>query len=82
MDATRVQSLRNLHRPQCGDRLVQRAGRHFHTALRAPVYVGEVDTLTCPTGHPLPDRQELYDHRDRLGFPAGAPVAEVVPPVG
>ena len=80
MDATWIHSLHNLHCPTCDRRLVQRAGRHFHSVVGSPVYVGEVGTLSCPEGHPLPERQELYDYRSRRGHAAAASVAEVGPP--
>jgi hypothetical protein len=82
MDAIWVQSLHNLHCPNCDRRLVQRAGRHFHTELHAPIYVGEVGTLSCPDGHPLPCRQQLYDYRAQRGHAPSAPVVEVLPPTG
>ena len=82
MGAVLIQSLHNLHCPRCDSRLVQRAGRRFHSELQTRVYVGEVGTLACPEGHTLPDRQELYDYRERQGYPAIAPVSEIGPPVG
>jgi hypothetical protein len=75
-----IQSVHNLHCPTCGRRLVQRAGRYAVPARRRPVYVGEVGTLACRSGHPLPDRESLYAHRDRIGVPWTAPVREVAPP--
>jgi len=80
MDALWVQSLHNLHCPQCDHRLVQQAGRHFHRAREAFVYVGQVGTLACPTGHVLPDREELYAYRTHRGHAPSAPVTEVAPP--
>jgi hypothetical protein len=80
MDAIWIQSLHNLHCPHCDNRLVQLAQRHFHSLLGSPVYVGEVGTLSCPGGHPLPDRRELYDYRTRQGHATAASVSEVVPP--
>jgi hypothetical protein len=81
MDATWIHSLHNLHCPKCDSRLVQLAGRHFHSQLGSPVYVGQVGTLSCPQGHPLPDRRELYEYRARHGYAVAASVSEVVPPV-
>ncbi|MGY1710530.1 hypothetical protein ACI8AC_13590 [Geodermatophilus sp. SYSU D00758] len=72
--------MHNLHCPECGRRLVQRAGRYEVPARPHPVYVGEVGTLRCPERHPLPDREALYAHRDELGVPWQAPVREVAPP--
>lgn len=80
MDEVWVQSLHNLHCPRCDRRLVQRAGRHFHSELRSPVYVGAVGTLHCPQRHRLPDRQDLYDYRAERGYAPAAPVSEIVPP--
>ncbi|MGY1638202.1 hypothetical protein ACI78V_16275 [Geodermatophilus sp. SYSU D00742] len=76
-----VESSRNLRCPRCDRRLVQQAGVHFHSRLRSPVYVGDVSTLTCPGGHRLPDRLELYSHRERRGYTPAAPVSQVPPPV-
>jgi hypothetical protein len=41
---------------------------------------GGVNTLTCRQGHDLPDRDALYDYRDRQGHPMEAEVTEVQPP--
>ena len=79
MEAIWVQSVHNLHCPSCDSRLVQRAERRFHAERQIPVYVGEVGTLSCPDGHPLPDRQELYDYRAQQGHAPAAPVSAVVP---
>jgi hypothetical protein len=75
-----IQSVHNLHCPTCDSRLVEQAGRYRVSDRPAPVYVGEVETLTCPDGHVLPDREALYDYRDRRGIPAQASVTEVAPP--
>lgn len=80
MNALWIQSLHNLHCPTCDTRLVEQAGRYAVAHLPAPVYVGEVATLTCREGHPLPDREVLYAYRDERGIPASAPVHEVEPP--
>jgi hypothetical protein len=77
MTAIWVQSLHNLHCPSCDRRLVQRAGRHFVPERGAHYYVGEVGTLVCPDGHPLPDRETLYAYREARGHASSAPVAEV-----
>ncbi len=77
-----IQSLHNLHCPTCGARLVEQAGRYEVPERSRPVYVGEVGTLCCTAGHPVPPREELYDHRERRGLPRSAPVREVVPPAG
>ncbi len=76
-----IQSLHNLHCPRRGGRLVQLAGRRFHSELQVHVYVGEVGTLACPAGHSLPDRHELYHYREQQGHAASAPVSEVGPPL-
>jgi hypothetical protein len=75
-----IQSVHNLHCPRCGTRLVQQAGRYDLPYRPAPVYVGEVETLTCRAGHALPDRNTLYAYRDRRGLPWQTPVREVAPP--
>jgi hypothetical protein len=75
-----IQSVHNLHCPTCDSRLVEQAGRYAVPDRPAPVYVGEVATLTCRRGHPLPERGELYRYRDLRGIPASAPVQEVAPP--
>lgn len=75
-----VESPHNLHCPRCDRRLVQQAGIHFHSGVRAAVYVAEVSTLACPGGHRLPDRQELYSHREQRGYAPVAPVSQVPPP--
>jgi hypothetical protein len=75
-----IQSVHNLHCPRCHSRLVERAGRCAVVHRPGPVYVGEVGTLRCPAGHPLPPRDELYDYRERRGLPWVVPVAEVPPP--
>jgi hypothetical protein len=77
MDAVWIQSLHNLHCPNCDSRLIERAHRHFHSALGTDVYVGDVHTLSCPDGHLLPDRQQLYDYRAEQGHAPVAPVAEL-----
>ncbi|UOX99734.1 hypothetical protein [Blastococcus sp. PRF04-17] len=79
MEAVWIESLHNLHCPHCDSRLLQRAGRHFHSALGAQVYVGDVDSLACPDGHRLPGRDQLYDYRAQQGHAAVAPVSEVGP---
>lgn len=82
MNVVWIESLHNLHCPSCGRRLVQR-GRRCHVAHRpGPHYVGDVGTLTCAQGHPLPDRVALYDYRARHGHAASAAVREVPPPRG
>jgi hypothetical protein len=75
-----VQTPHNLHCPRCDRRLVQQAGVHFHSRLQSHVYVGEVGTLACPGGHRLPERPELYAHRERRGYAPVAPVSQVPPP--
>ena len=75
-----IQSVHNLHCPTCDRRLVERAGRYRVAHRPAPVYVGEVETLTCRDGHLLPDRGELYAYRDDRGIPRQATVREVAPP--
>jgi hypothetical protein len=80
MDAIWIECLHNLHCPRCERRLVQRAGRHFHSRLQQPVYVGKANSLACPLGHRLPERQELYAYRAARGHAVTAPVSEVVPP--
>lgn len=80
MTALWIQSVHNLHCPTCGSRLVEQAGRYVVPSRPAPVYVGEVATLTCANGHPLPGRRALYEYRDECGLPASAPVHEVRPP--
>jgi hypothetical protein len=59
---------------------VQQAGRYDLPHRPAPVYVGEVETLTCRAGHALPDRRALYAYRERRGLPRQTPVREVAPP--
>ncbi|MGY1743717.1 MULTISPECIES: hypothetical protein [unclassified Blastococcus] len=76
-----IESPHNLHCPRCDRRLVQQAGVHFHSRLQSPVYVGEVSTLSCPGGHRLPDRQELYSLRERRGYAPVASVSQVPPPL-
>ncbi|MGY1824576.1 hypothetical protein [Geodermatophilus sp. SYSU D00079] len=80
MEAVWVQSVHNLHCPACGTRLVEMAGRYAVPRRRGPVYVGEVGTLTCRSGHALPDRAALYAYRDQRGLPPQTPVREVSPP--
>ena len=80
MSSVWIQSVHNLHCPTCDSRLVEQAGRYVVSDRPAPVYVGEVETLTCRGGHPLPDRNTLYAYRDGRGIPARATVAEVAPP--
>jgi hypothetical protein len=80
MDAIWIQSLHNLHCPRCDSRLVQRAGRFFVPERAAHYYVGEVGTLACPGGHPLPEREVLYAYRSERGHAVSAPVAEAGPP--
>jgi hypothetical protein len=80
MDAVWIQSLHNLHCPRCDTRLVQQAGRFTVPERETPVYVGEVGTLACPAGHPLPERTLLYAYRARSGHATHAPASEVVPP--
>lgn len=80
MGASWVQSLHNLHCPRCHTRLVQLARRFFLEHCPTPVYVGEVETLACPSGHPLPTREDLYAYRAQRGHSPTAPVAEVLPP--
>jgi hypothetical protein len=75
-----IESPHNLHCPRCDRRLVQQAGVHFHSRLQSPVYVGEVSTLACPAGHGLPERPELYSHRERRGYAPAASVSRVPPP--
>jgi hypothetical protein len=77
MESIWGQSLHNLHCPQCDRRLMQRASRRFHTERRIPVYVGQVGTLRCPSGHGLLGIQALYDYRDMQGHPSTAPVSEI-----
>jgi len=73
----------NLHCSQCDTRLIERAGRFDDVPGRlGPVHVGEVGTLCCPVGHPLPSREELYAHREEQGRPRTAGVSEVPPPAG
>lgn len=81
MDDVWIESPHNLHCPRCDRRLMQQAGIHFHSTLQSPVYVGEVSTLTCPGGHRLPDRQELYSLRERRGYAPVASVSQVPPPL-
>lgn len=80
MPAVWIRSVHNLHCPTCGSPLVERAGRYTVLDRPVPVYVGEVETLTCQEGCPLPDRRALYAYRDLLGVPASAPAREVEPP--
>ena len=80
MEAIWVQSLHNLHCPRCDARLIQQARRCFVPERSVHHYVGEVGTLACPGGHPLPDREVLYDYRAERGHAVCAPVAEVLPP--
>ena len=76
-----ILSLHNLHCPQCDTRLVERAGRFDDVPGRlGPVHVGEVGTLSCRAGHPLPSREELYAHREERGRPRTAAVREVPAP--
>lgn len=75
-----IESLHNLHCPTCDTPLVEQAGRYLVLDRPRPVYVGEVETLTCRDGHPLPSRADLYDYRDLRGIPAQAPVREVAAP--
>jgi hypothetical protein len=65
----------------CDARLVQR-GRRCAVPEQggAARYVGEVGTLACPSGHPLPDRPVLYAYRDGRGHAGSAPVQEVPAP--
>lgn len=77
-----ILSVHNLHCPRCGTRLVEKAGRFVVPGRNAAVHVGEVDTLTCRAGHALPDRDQLYAHRDQRGLARTAAVQEVVPPAG
>ena len=76
-----IESLHNLHCPSCDRRLIERATLHLPDGQRDPVVVGEVGTLQCPTGDPLPDRAFLYALRAVTGRPAVAAVREVPPPV-
>jgi hypothetical protein len=76
-----IQSLHNLHCPTCGRRLVQRARRCQVPGAAAPRYVGEVGTLTCQEGHPLPGRGALYAYRAQRRHPARATVREVAGPL-
>ncbi len=80
MDELWTQSLHNLHCPHCDERLVQQAARVALPGRQVHVYVGEVGTLACPAGHPLPDRETLYAYRARAGHAPQAPVSEVRPP--
>jgi len=80
MVAVWILSVHNLHCPACGTRLVERAGRYTVAGRREPVYVGEVSTLCCPGGHPLPDRAELYAQREAQDRPSTAEIWEVAPP--
>jgi len=75
-----ILSPHNLHCPQCDTRLVERAGRYHLPGRLVPVHVGEVGTLTCRAGHPLPSREELYANREDRGRPRTAAVREVPPP--
>ena len=80
MSSVWILSVHNLHCPTCDRRLVERAGRYRLAHRAAPVYVGEVETLTCRDGHVLPDRSALYDYRERRGIARQAAVTEVAPP--
>ena len=80
MSSVWIQSVHNLHCPTCDTPLVEQAGRYLVVDRPSPVYVGEVETLTCRDGHALPDRQQLYDYRELRGIPARVPVREVAPP--
>ncbi|MGY5883517.1 hypothetical protein [Modestobacter lacusdianchii] len=75
-----ILSVHNLHCPECDSRLIERAGRCVVPGRRSPVHVGEVGTLRCPVGHPLPPREQLYAHREAQGRPRTAEVWEVAPP--
>jgi len=75
-----ILSVHNLHCPECGSRLIERAGRYIVPGRPQPVHVGEVGTLRCPGGHSLPDRAQLYAHREAQGLPRSAEVWEVAPP--
>lgn len=75
-----IQSLHNLHCPECDTRLIERAGRFEVPGRPRPVLVGEVGTLCCRGGHPLPSRQQLYAHREARGHARTATVKEVAPP--
>ncbi|WP_460682896.1 hypothetical protein [Modestobacter lapidis] len=77
-----ILSVHNLHCPSCDTRLIERAGRFAVPGRPGPVHVGEVGTLCCRAGHPLPSREDLYAHRDAQGHPWTAPVLEVAPPSG
>jgi len=75
-----ILSPHNLHCPGCDTRLIERAGRFAVPGRPGPVHVGEVGTLRCRAGHPLPDREQLYAQRDERGRPRTAAVREVAPP--
>ncbi|MFQ1002727.1 hypothetical protein [Modestobacter sp. SSW1-42] len=75
-----ILSPHNLYCPGCETRLIERAGRFAVPGRPRPVHVGEVGTLRCRAGHPLPSREELYAHRDEQGRPRTAAVWEVAPP--
>lgn len=81
MDEVWISSLHNLHCPQCGVRLIQRAARCPVDQPPGLVYVGEIGTLACPAGHPLPSREALYAYREEHGHPPTAPVTEVTKPL-
>ena len=80
MDAIWVSSLHGLHCPRCDRRLVQQAAIHFHSGLRSLVYVGRANTLACPGGHRLPDRQDLDAYRSRRERVRCTPVSGGAPP--
>jgi hypothetical protein len=79
VDDVWIQSLHNLHCPTCDRRLVQRARRCLVPGTAELRYVGEVGTLTCEKGHPLPGRAALYAYRAQRRHPVCASVREVGP---